>query len=172
MFWKIIAWIVSRPAIVQWLIRRAAKTPYFHITGKDGSIYMERYWLFNPYDKVDKSSWRRRFPSIRLHCIKRKDQDDHPHDHPWDARTIILDRWYKEERLRRHCGMSSWSDTYPAKREAGDTAALKFGEYHRITEVADGGVWTMFITWKYCGTWGFLVDGKKVPWREYLGIKE
>jgi hypothetical protein len=32
-------------------------------------------------------------------------------------------------------------------------------------------VWTLFITWRYQGTWGFDVDGSKVPWREYLGIK-
>jgi hypothetical protein len=36
----------------------------------------------------------------------------------------------------------------------------------------DGGATTLFITGKYRGTWGFLVDGVKVPWREYLGIGE
>lgn len=169
MFWKIIAWVVSRPAFVQWLIRRAVKTPYHHITGRDGSIYMERYWLFSPYDKVDKSSWRRRIPSVRLHRIMREDQDRHMHDHPWDARTIILDGWYNEERPIRPYARYDYTTDY-WNRTTGDTASLRFGEYHRITEVAPNGVWTMFITWKYCGTWGFLVDGKKVPWREYLGL--
>jgi hypothetical protein len=52
-------------------------------------------------------------------------------------------------------------------RLPGDTATIKFGEYHSIDYVSKGGVYTMFITWDYRGTWGFLVNGKKVPWREY-----
>jgi hypothetical protein len=52
-------------------------------------------------------------------------------------------------------------------RLPGDTATIKLGEYHSIDYVSDGGVYTMFITWDYRGTWGFLVNGKKVPWREY-----
>jgi hypothetical protein len=34
----------------------------------------------------------------------------------------------------------------------------------------EGGAWTIFITGKYRGTWGFLVDGAKVQWRKYLGM--
>jgi hypothetical protein len=30
----------------------------------------------------------------------------------------------------------------------------------------------MFVTGKRRGTWGFNVDGKKVPWRVYLGIEK
>jgi hypothetical protein len=56
-------------------------------------------------------------------------------------------------------------------RVPGDTARLMFGEYHRIAQISDGGVWTLFITGRNRGTWGFMVDGKKVPWREYLGLE-
>jgi hypothetical protein len=168
-----IAKFLARPAVVEYLIRRAKRTPYVHITGPDGSIYMERYWLFNPYPASSSGAAKNRFPiSIRLHRIMRPDGDRHLHDHPWNARTFILRGGYTEVRPRRHCGMSNWSDTYPVKREAGETAALKFGEYHRITSVSDGGVWTLFVTGKYRGTWGFDVDGVKKPWREYLGIGE
>jgi hypothetical protein len=179
----VITKILAHPRIVDWLIRRATKTPYFHIVGADGTVYMERYWLFNPYPAASDGCSRRWgdwMPSIRLHKILREDQDRHLHDHPWDARTVILRGWYNEDRLVHHgpCPGLDWA-TMPVTssivrygRRASDTAPLHFGEFHKITEVSPGGVWTLFITFKYRGTWGFLVDGKKVPWREYLGIEK
>lgn len=167
-----IARFLARPAVADWLIRRATRTPYFHLTDK-GAVYMYRYWLFNPYPPKNDGAGRRWgdwMPSIRLHHIMREDLDPHLHDHPWNARTFILRNWYREEKPRQHCGMSNWTPTYVVQRNAGDTATLRFGEYHRIVEVAEGGVWTLFVTWKKLGTWGFLVNGRKVPWREYLGI--
>jgi hypothetical protein len=155
-----LARFLARPAVVDWLIRRAMRTPYTSIV-KDGELYMERFWLFNPYppDSSGKGSW---LPSVRLHRIVLPDQDRHLHDHPWDARTFILRGWYIEDRV---------GDDGPCfMRSAGTTAALRFGEYHRITRLSPGGVWTLFITWRYRGTWGFLVNGRKVNWREYLGI--
>lgn len=172
--WNLFARFVSRPAVVSWLIRRAARTPYVHITGPSGTVYMYRFWLFNPYPSSDvkqaaidagekePQNW---FPiSIRLHHIMRKDDDRHMHDHPWNARTIILDGSYVEVRP----GNESLATAIV--RHPGDTASLKFGEYHRITHVSPGGVWTLFITGKYRGTWGFNVDGKKIQWRTYLGL--
>lgn len=165
---KFTAWLVSRPAIADWLIRRAKRTPYAHIVNGDGAAYMERYWLFNPYPTTPGvKSW---FPiSVRLHWIRRADDDRHLHDHPWNARTFILKGGYSERRERVPYGWSWWQGRtlhyYP-----GDTASLKFGEFHRITEVADGGAWTLFVTGKYRGTWGFrMEDGSKKPWCEYLG---
>lgn len=173
----LLARFLARPAVADWLIRRAMKTPYVHITGPDGSTYMERYWLFNPYPVL--SSGRRKwwqFPiSIRLHKIMRKDDDRHPHDHPWNARTFILRGSYTEVRPARIAQYDHVPGTHYHKayqRDTGDTVALRFGEYHRITHVSPGGVWTLFVTGKYRGTWGFLVDDKKVPYREYLGLSD
>lgn len=159
---RLLAKILACTAVTDWLIRRAQRTPYSHIV-TDGVLYMERYWLFNPYpvDSSGKGNW---FPiSIRLHRIVLPDQDRHMHDHPWNARTFILRGWYDEIRQEPH-GRSM------RMRKAGDTVALKFGEYHRITDISDGGVWTLFVTGKYRGTWGFLVNGRKVQWRTYLGL--
>lgn len=163
--WKILAFIVSRRPIARRLISRAQRTPYFHLTG-----YMERYWLFNRYDgrssaEAEASSDRQRhsarrwpwLPSVRIHRILRADNADHPHDHPWDARTIILDGGYVE---RRH-------HASPRIMRRCDTAPIRHGDYHHIEHVTPGGVWTLFITWDYQGSWGFLVNGKKVPWRVY-----
>lgn len=166
---RLLAKVLARPRVVDWLIQRAKKTPYTHIMSEDGSVvYMERYWLFNPYPADTSGSERRgwQFPiSMRLHRIVREDLDRHLHDHPWNARTIILRGWYYENRLQPD-GL-----TRGVFRTEGQTATLKFGEYHRITQVSQGGVWTLFITGPYRGTWGFMVDGVKVPWRKYLNIE-
>lgn len=155
--WRFIAKIIARPAVAGWLIQRAMRTPYVHLPD-----YMDRFWLFNPYEDADGrrdiQGWLgRRLPSIRLHHILREDLADHLHDHPWDARTIILSGWYRE-----------WTEEGVYLRRPGDTRRILFGEYHHISEVSPGGVWTLFITWKYRGTWGFKVDGVKIPYREYL----
>lgn len=168
LLWRAIAFVVSRKPIADYLIERSKKTPYFHLEG-----YMNRWWLFNAYspDKEKDSAerykrkWPSWFPSIRIHHILREDRGRHLHDHPWNARTIILKGWYTERRLIE----GKWGDKHivESNRTKGQTARILFGQYHSIDEVSPGGVYTLFFTWKYGGTWGFLVDGKKVPWREY-----
>lgn len=162
--WRQIAKFVSRPAVAERLVLRALETPYTHITSADGKdCYMARWWLFNPYGKdangdptPARSPW---LPSVRIHHILRADQDRDLHDHPWNARTIVLKGWYDEE----------LPGSVFRLRTVGMTGRILFGQYHRIHELSPGGVLTLFITWRKRGTWGFLVNGKKVPWREYLG---
>lgn len=166
--WRAIARFLIKPERVDWLIERAKKTPYTHI-GPPESLYMERYWLFNPYQLGDKKDWRRWLPSVRLHLIRREDRDRHHHDHPWNARTILLRGWYHEART---INPQLPGHVAHYHRKAGDTAKIGFGEYHAITDVPPEGVWTMFITWKYQGTWGFLVNGAKVPWKKHLGRED
>lgn len=153
--WKIIAFVLSRKAVARWLIARSQRTPYTHLDG-----YMNRWWLFNAYQGADGAyldsiKW---LPSIRVHQILRKDNAKHLHDHPWEARTIILQGGYTEE---------TEDGTYLRKR--GDTRAIRFAEYHHIQAV-HGPTFTLFITWAYKGTWGFKVAGHKVPWRDYFAM--
>lgn len=184
MLWTAIAWLVSRKPIADWIIQRAQRTPYTHLPG-----YMNRLWVFNAYKKQDGHEITPIpfLPSIRVHHILRKDLDRDHHDHPWDARSIILRNGYTERRLldrdrfvssEGYAGTSTnriiltvdYGKLYEVeyKRQRGDTSALRFGEFHTITEVPDEGVWTLFFTFKYKGTWGFLKDGKKIPWRDYM----
>lgn len=187
LIWWIIARIVTIPFVTAWLVGRAQRTPYSHILSQDGlRTYMGRWWLFNPYAKdpdgnVLPARWGW-LPSIRIHHIMREDVDRHLHDHPWNARTIILRGWYEEERpfdwkikprgllTYRMVGWDEVRDVFLRKR--GYTGRLLCGQYHRISAVPAEGVWTLFITWGYEGTWGFLVDGAPVPHREYLEAEE
>lgn len=174
--WNLIAWIVSRQRIADWLIARSQRTPYFDIV-KDGQTYMHRWWLFNPYGYESRQPRHRWCPiSIRVHHIVKPDEDRHLHDHPWNARTIILRGSYLEE-VPPVKGSSPAGGFRPGQRvgrfrQQGDTARIGFGQFHRIAHVSAGGVYTLFISGPNRGTWGFLVGGQKVPWREYLGIPE
>ncbi|MBF6037759.1 hypothetical protein H8F22_02610 [Pseudomonas sp. P154a] len=161
LFWRLVAKLLARPAVAAWLIARTQRTPYLHIMSADGTeMYMGRWWLFNPYSRTTHKPALWWFPwSFRIHHIMRPDEDRDLHDHPWNARTIILRGFYKEQRRHsRHGDIDYW-------RESGDTASLNHGEYHQIDEVSPGGVITLFITSKWCGEWGFLVNGVKVDWR-------
>lgn len=58
MAWKMIAWLVSQPMVAKRIIARAMRTPYSPITSRDGSrLYMERFWLFNPYSEALPARW-------------------------------------------------------------------------------------------------------------------
>lgn len=185
MLWKLLAKFLAIPSVTDWLIRRAIRTPYTHIYSRNGStVYMYRFWLFNAYRSTEekdalvragkKIPWE--FPvSMRLHKIMRADNDRDKHDHPWNARTIVLRRWYKEIRefpaqIQNLVDRYNLADCEGSlfNRLAGQTATLKFEEYHRIIEVPQEGVWTLFITYKYRGIWGFKVNGIKVPHDEYF----
>ena len=159
--WRFIAAQVAQPNVVDSIIELAARTRFYDLPG-----YMNRTWLFNPFEQVNGEPvvCDRNLPSIRIHHILRADDARHPHDHPWNARTIILRGWYIEE--RRCHGQAT------RVMQAGMTGAIKAGDYHRIARVSDGGVFTLFFTWKYIEEWGFNVGGSKVPWRTYLGIEE
>lgn len=187
--WRLLAKLLARPAVANRIITRAQRTPYLHILSHDESeTYMWRWWLFNPYNRGEHKAKYRWWPwSVRVHHIMRADGDRDLHDHPWNARTIILRGWYIEQRMvpatmvdiSKHPRELDlyWLENDPVKiiplhRKAGDTALLSHGEYHRIDQVPDEGVYTLFITGPWQGMWGFLVNGVKVPWRQYLGLDE
>ncbi|NMY81208.1 hypothetical protein HBO01_21220 [Pseudomonas rhodesiae] len=189
LFWRLVAKLLARPAVAAWLIARAQRTPYLHIMSADGAeTYMGRWWLFNPYsrDTHKPALWWCPW-SFRIHHIMRPDEGRDLHDHPWNARTIILRGWYTEQRLLkaddpavhqllvkaadlRQSFDAAFQATEYIDRRPGDTARLNHGEYHRIDLISPGGVYTLFITSKWRGDWGFLVNGAKVPWRKYTGI--
>lgn len=168
--WQALARFLSRPRIADALIRYAMRTPYCRLPSNDDPSYMARYWVFNPYNRVtNKPRWGWLCPvSIRVHHIKREDTHRHLHDHPWNARTIILKGWYVE---KRESALPGREFDFQIKR-AGATQALRFGEYHSIVEVYEGGTWTLFFSGKWQGVWGFKVIGGKIPWRKYLGIED
>ena len=162
--WRTLAKFLARPAVSEWLINRAIWTPYDHLVIRDGRVcrmphgypislggkwYMRRWWLL-----------RLGLLQIRIHNILSPDPGRDLHSHPWRFRTFILRGWYKEERA-----------AFPRKftRYAGDTAAMDRDEWHKITNISRGGVWTLFVTIGRPKGWGFCVNGKVVDHNEYTG---
>ena len=161
-FWQVAALIIAWRPIAEWVIKRAQRTPYSHLDG-----YMMRWWLFNAYseDSPAPIAW---LPSVRVHHILRRDLDRHLHDHPWAARSIILRGFYVE--VRQPLPGRTYRRTLTHLK--GDTVSFDCTTWHSIIDMPDEGVWTLFFTWRYEQWWGFLVNGRKVHWREYLASKE
>lgn len=159
------------------LIRRAMRTPYYHL-----GDYMERYWLV-PYNQTIVHAdgkthgtglvpWLKR-PiarllqsfgiAVRIHRIRRSDTGRDYHDHPWHFCSVILHGGYRECTPTRPRGQ--WYG-------AGWVLFRKATDWHRLVVPWPGDAWTLFITGPRIQRWGFLVDGKKVPYTEYEGVSE
>lgn len=149
MFWQAIARMLATPVALT-LLQYLARRPHAVDLGE----YMGRWWLFNPSDRPGYIRW---LPSIRLHHIRRPDKGRDPHNHPWAFRTFILSGSYREE---RECG-----ETF--NRHPGDTVLVPRGTFHRIAGITGGGCWTLVITYRKRGRWGFMRDGVFVPHEYY-----
>jgi len=179
--------------MIDWLIRRAMRTPYFHLPG-----YMERYWLV-PYRQVIEreisvpfgspsvgaryiykdtdgtgpvSFWRRPIAwcfqrlgiAIRVHHILRSDEGRDPHDHPWPFMTVILRGGYWEHRFDEN-GAYVWCDWHGA----GSVLFRRAADYHMLELKPGETAWTLFITGPKVQKWGFKpLHQPKIPYDQYL----
>lgn len=175
------AWVIWGPDVVSALIRRAKRTPYYHLTG-----YMNRWWLVPYRNEILRQPWEQKFAStdgtgpvrflerpiawllqrfnisVRVHEILRSDLGRDPHDHPFNYLTIILRGAYWERRFddRGRC--------ISRKMHGPGSIIWRRAKSWHMLELHQGTVTTLFITGrKVDGAWGFNVDGKKVPRREY-----
>lgn len=172
----------AAPFAVNKLIARAKRTPYYNLPG-----YMNRYWLV-PYnvtivrqaepnhwpftDGTGLVSWRRPFTRLvqmcglaaRVHEILRSDLGREPHDHPWWYLTVVLKVGYWEERYDAAGQLVNTKWHGP-----GSVLFRRANSWHKLV-VPEGEIaTTLFITGAKSQSWGFNVDGKKVPYYEYLG---
>lgn len=158
--------------IVDRIIQRAQRTPYFHLAG-----YMNRWWLVPYIDAGSKTdigcgpvSWRRPVAkvlqlfgiAVRVHEILRSDAGRHPHDHPWWFITVILRGGYIETLYNERGRVKDVNYWGP-----GTILFRRATSWHRLTLPQRGSTWTLFITGPKSQGWGFNVNGKKVPHREY-----
>ncbi len=155
--WRRFAKFCAKPAVREWIINTAHKTPY-----ERGHLidYMLRYTLIPHSVKLFGRTINLPI-TARVHVILRQDLDRHLHDHPWDHRSIVLDGWYDEE------------DVFGNSRvlNEGDTVARRAECFHRINAVSPDGVVSLFICWPWRNRWGFLKNGRKIYYRDYLGLQ-
>lgn len=168
-----------------WLIARAERTPYFHLKNRDGTPYMDRFWLV-PYAYVPDSKqpdgcgpvsfWRQPFTwllqrfdiAARVHVIRSSDDTARGfHDHPWPYLTVILRGGYIEV-------TPQWKDgIYSGDRRRwygpGSILFRPAQSFHRLEVVGMiGPATTLFITFKYRQRWGFMPqpERNKVYYRD------
>lgn len=164
-------------SLIDRLLARAKRTPYSNIVIGD-QLYMERYWLV-PYLPGGSTTqevgcgpsphwWGRllqRFGiAVRIHVIHRSDNDRYLHDHPWDFMTIILRGGYYEVQGAQDGFVACWH--YP-----GTVLFRRATTFHRLVLEPGAKAVTLFITFRQRQGWGFLVDNRKVPWREFVTRK-
>ena len=178
-----------------YLIARAKRTPYYHLDGYmnrwwlvpykrvierrsatvrhiviNGEIVGEAATIETTVDGTGPVSWRRPIAkliqklgfAVRVHEILSSDQGRDPHDHPWPYVAIILRGGYWETRY--NAAGEKLSEEWHGP---GSVLYRPAGSWHRLDLGRSRPVFTLFITGNYVGTWGFNVNGTKVPHYEY-----
>ncbi len=175
---------------IAWVIIKSMETPYFNLVNKDGTPYMDRYWIVPDTRTGAKAepgtgpvAFRKRpFAwltqklgiTVRIHNIRSSDDDRAPHDHPFHYLTIVLRGGYwekvpKYDKAGHYLGIDR-------KWHGPGSILFKRATSWHILELPDGeSAWTLFITGKKVQKWGFMVDlftKRKVSYNDYLGIPE
>jgi hypothetical protein len=152
-------------AFGDWVIQRAMRTPYFHITHEDGAPYMDRSWLLRVggSDEIGCEPAKHPWVSARVHHIRSSDWPT-PHDHPWPMIILILRGGYDEIVPITRDGVVLARRRY----RAGSLRFVRAESWHYLELVDGEDAWTLVLTLPKRQSWGFLVNGVKVPWRQYL----
>ena len=158
-------------SLVDRLIARAKRTPYFNLEG-----YMERYWLLKPNGMKDEGEPKRKLLpdlGIRIHRILRSDTDRHLHDHPWGSMSIVLCGGYLEVMPLdpNQDPALDETQTIAVWRKPGAIVFRKAHSRHRLVLPEGKDCWSMFWTGPYRKGWGFYTAQGFVPWRKYLGME-
>jgi hypothetical protein len=181
-----------------WLIARAAATPYFDLPG-----YMNRTWLLggrsaqrnddNPRFVAHPTSslynWITDRLAIRVHHILRSDREAALHDHPFAYVTVILRGGYWEvmECRRPRCDAFVLAEVALPWMEArhGDSWQVEGGRVavfrgpgailwrpttlrHKLVLPRGKAAWTLFIAGPRRQSWGFYTPGGKVSGKAYV----
>ena len=121
---------------------------------QDGKLYLTRYYL--------KGNGKGKSWELYLHHIHTPDPDRAPHNHPWPwFLSIILKGWYVEGRMDLQArkgsgGVRRWFNLVRSR-----------GVFHRIVEIAPGGVWTLVLVAPRQGQWGYAKGGTFIPYNEH-----
>lgn len=122
-----------------------------------GGVYMRRFFLRGEAG----GDWR-----WALHCFHRSDEDDAPHDHPFDFKTTVVwggyidEEWDRRHQIIAHHRMGFLST---AKRSALHIHRVKLQHEGRRT-------WTFVRRSERWREWGFWTKDGFVPWRKYLNV--
>lgn len=137
-----------------WLLSKAAKLLSYETMDGAGAcpVYLER-WTF----------LRLLGCAVYLHHFLGDDWSIDPHDHPRRFISVGLKGWYFEDvfdeagKLRETIRFQApWFRSFPATH------------IHRVRAKECGDVWTLVIVLRKSRGWGFIQEGRWIPFREYV----
>lgn len=111
--------------------------------------YMHRWVLQTP------------FGALRLHKILRPDNQEDPHDHPFDMLVWRLKGTYVEDLLVADCMVRF------VRRPSVFPRRIRATDVHQIVELPDGPCWSFVWAGPRRRTWGFHTDNGFVPYYDY-----
>jgi hypothetical protein len=95
----------------------------------------------------------------------RADEDEHPHNHPFNFMSIILSGGYREELIEfNKDGMFRFCDSVFKKPFS--VLFRSRQTYHQLVELKEPTL-TLVVTGKRGLHWGYLVNGNLIGHREY-----
>lgn len=142
--------------------------------GPKGDVYLTRYHL-TPW-----SWWPLKKHRLYLHVFWRPDNDRHPHDHPFDFRSIVLWGGYDEmivDPLERLTCITPWgprtyAPLYKHRRGWFSNEFRVATHQHIISRLHFTPTITLVIRGEKTRDWGFWIPGdgapEFVPWTQYL----
>jgi hypothetical protein len=144
----------------------------FSTISKMGSTYLKKWRIFGYLGKsysIETGETGKEVKSslpiaLRIHQFFQKDEDNAPHNHPWKwALSFIF--WGGYDEIVTADGINWITRT----RKAPSFNYISHGSYHRITKIY-GKTFTLFLSGPKTSSWGFLVNGRHMEWKTFLGI--
>jgi hypothetical protein len=120
------------------------------IRSKKGELHFVRWELFSiPCTTI----------KLYLHKILKEDEDEHPHDHPWNFFSLILKGGYVESvnHLFHH-------------RKPGSISYKKAEEYHKVLRLFST-TYSLALVFGKKRTWGYRVGDGWVDFKTYRNNK-
>ena len=136
------------------------------IIGGSARPYIERWFLLP----------RNRLLNIYLHRVHRDDDDRALHDHPWANVSVVLRGAYDEVTPDTRDIPTPYLRIadMPVRRRRRRAGSIVFRRAHRAhrLEVAQGPVWTLFLTGPWQREWGFHCQWGWRPWRLFVAADD
>ena len=128
------------------------------IRSKLGELHFERFALIELP-----------FFAIYIHKIHKSDKDKHLHCHPWNFATVVLKGSY----LERYMSTDLFCENQEVDRikKPGSFSTASRNYFHKIEEILDGPITTLFLTWGFHKNWNYLVNGVRIESNTYRQLK-
>ncbi len=130
-------------AMQAWARELMASRPADFVIGDD---YLRRWWV------IPRNPWL----NVYLHDIRKSDDDQAFHDHPWDNTSFLIEGGYIE-----HTPQGRFY------QQAGDTVTRMAKAMHRLEVVPGLSAISLFVTGPKVREWGFHCPQGWVHWQDF-----